>query len=129
MEIQVATFFLRLSVAVLMLWCALECWRTTKLLQNNSLKRIIKKIAFGIFAFAVGRLAALLLDNWLALGIGIFSNIVNYGFWFWVLYYLWKNRKHIQSESVGTEGRQRLSVLIDEFLVEINGRAKHLSEN
>ena len=115
----VIMLMVRLLVVVFMALCAYECWRTTKLIANYRLKKIVKKIALCIVAFSVGRLAASFFDSQLHDGIGIFSNLVNYAFWIWILYYLKKNRKRIESEDVGSGGRQRLSEAIDEIIIEI----------
>jgi len=127
MDIALITLLLRWAVVILMFWCAAEVWGTTTALQNKALRRIVKKIALGIFAFGAGRLFASLFDNYLAFDIGIFSNLVNYGFWCWILYYVRKNRIKIQSEVVGAQGRQRLSELVSDILIEMDGRVKHIS--
>jgi uncharacterized protein YacL len=128
MSVAIITLFLRWTVVILMLWCGLEIWRTTTSLQSKSLKQIVKKIALGVIAFAVGRLVASLLDNYLAYDIGIFSNIANYAFWFWVLFYVYKNRKRVQSEAIGDVGRERLSNFINEIIVEMKlERDRHIT--
>jgi hypothetical protein len=119
METQITTLILRWLVVVAMLAVAYEAWAITTLLENQRLIRIVKKIANGLIVFAIARLFASIADNYVGFGIGVCSNVINYAFWIWVFWYFHRQKKRLQSESIGPDGRRRLSNSIDEILDEL----------
>lgn len=119
METQLLTLILRWLVVIAMLAVAREAWHITAMLENQRLIKIVKKIAKGLVVFAIARLVASFADNYIGFGIGISSNVVNYAFWIWVFWYFHRQKKRLQSETIGPDGRRRLSASIDEILDEL----------
>lgn len=118
-DTQTITLILRWLVVLAMFACAREAWLITKLLENRRFIRIVKKIAVGLIVFAFARLAASIIDNYLSFGVGVLSNVVNYAFYFWILYYFHKQRRRLKSEMVGADGRRRVSGAINDILDEM----------
>ncbi|HEX9962056.1 MAG TPA: hypothetical protein VGB00_14060 [Pyrinomonadaceae bacterium] len=110
------TLILRWLVVAAMLFCAWEAGRITTMLDNKRLIRIVRKIAKGLAFFALARLAASFVDDYVGFGIGLFSNLVNYAFWGWIYWYFRRQRRRLQDETFTPQIRLRLSRSIDEVL-------------
>lgn len=114
------------SMAIFVLACGVEAWRIASSIKNARLRDILKRISVGLVSFFVARLAAALTDGYFQLLIPFASYTVNFLFWFWVLYHFRRQRKIVQSDSVGEAGRRRLSVSIEQIIEEMTREQEKL---
>lgn len=127
LNISEMTMVLRLIVVFLALIIAQEAWRIFGLLDNARLSRIVRKIYMTFLLYGICRFLATFADNYLDYGIGIFSNIVNDGFFIWIYIYFRRQRKRLESDSFTPDNRRRISGIIDELLDELRLEKEKLS--
>lgn len=80
------TFCLRQGVALVIGLCGVVLWLITNELKSPQVKKLVKKNGIIILVFAAFRIIAAFADYKYGFGIGLWSNIVNYLFWLWVLF-------------------------------------------
>lgn len=135
MDTVTITFFIRLAVAFLCGWIALELYRITKVIDSERLQEVVFRGAawFGIFAFA--RFAASFLDSFLKFeigggenqaGIGIFSNVVNFTFYGGVIYLLYRYRRIFEMSEPDTSGKKKVAQIFDDLLGEMEAAKNRL---
>lgn len=130
---EMMTTVLRLVVFVLLMYCAWETWRIANLVQNRRLIRLTNRLFRAFIIVAIARLVAAALDAWFSYyAIGVFSNIVNNGFYLFIAFLLVRQRRRLQIDQITidiTGGKQvpnpkyinksRVTGLIDELLDEL----------
>lgn len=87
-EISLLTFFLRQGVALVIAANGLVLWMITRELRSERVKALVSKYGTIVLIFAACRVLAAFVDYEYGFGIGLWSNVVNYGFWSWLLFSL-----------------------------------------
>lgn len=85
-DTQLQTFLLRMLHSLFILAVSIELYRSALVVDNERLTRIFWKAALLSVLFFGGRITAGVLDSVFAFAIGWFSNLVNVGFWLYLVY-------------------------------------------
>lgn len=110
----------RILGALVVLPAVWEAWQISRLLQNISVGKLVKKITLGLAILVLSRIIASYADNFFGFSNFPFTGyLVNALFWLWVAWHLYRQRVAIASELMGIEGRRRVSQYIDEIIKEI----------
>lgn len=134
------TLILRLVVVGWVTFCAVISRLIAKAVGNQQLQKLSNKLFWCFVFFAFARLFAAALDDWLNYSVGIFSNIVNNGFYFLIAYMLLKlywrlTEKEEIEQADGTSitnpravNKKKLSVNIGEMFAEFQKGDRKLQE-
>lgn len=118
------TFVLRLVVSFLSFWVYVETKKVGNLLDSPRLKRVMRRIGLAFLCFGVARLIANVIDTFFEYGIGIFSNLVNIGFYMTFVWIFYRQRKRIEAVEFDTMGKRRLTPLIESYLSELEEKKR-----
>ncbi len=122
------TFLLRLGVSAISFWVWIETRKVSDLIDSPRLKRILRRIGIAFLAFGVARLIANFLDTYLEFGIGLFSNIVNIGFYLSFVWIFYRQRKRIEAAEFDSTGGRRITPLIEAYLDELQRKKRLVDE-
>lgn len=126
-DTQAQTLALRIFSALIIFACGIELIISSKLIANRRLTWILYKGGIALLCFFGARFIAGFADDYFAFGIGLFSNLVNIGFWAIVYYKCRELRKRLASDEIGATGRNSLSESFDEILDGMTTAKRRLS--
>lgn len=127
-DVATQTFLLRIWVIVLCAAITLVAWQINRLLNVPEFNKLSYQL-FAVFGgFTIGRIVAALLDSYLNLNIGWFSNVVNTGFYLFWLVALIKLKKQVQNSPVDTvTGARRISGTVKQMFVDLENIEKKIN--
>lgn len=125
MKFDLLELIFRILSALFLIPVIYELWKLIKVISNSQFADIMKKLGIALGFFILLRILAAISDIHLGLELPVFGYIVNLTFWFWSAYYIFQQRRTLENEQFGDEGRNRLSKHIDDIINEIK-QAKRL---
>jgi hypothetical protein len=111
--------YIRLGLGIMMLFCAIEVFRAARTLANRELIMISRRIGATILFFGLLRIAGGFADDYLRFEFAYLTTLSVYLFWLVVYFFFWKQRRVLQSDEVGADGRTRISQNVDNIAAEM----------
>jgi hypothetical protein len=115
----VTLLYIRLGLGIMMLFCAIEVFRAARTLANRELIMISRRIGATILFFGLLRIAGGFADDYLRFEFAYLTTLSVYLFWLVVYFFFWKQRRVLQSDEVGADGRTRISQNVDNIAAEM----------
>lgn len=137
---EATTTLIRFLVSGLLIICAVICRIIAFIVRNKRLEYIANYLFLIFTGFAILRIVAAFLDSYWDFSVGLFSNIVNFGFylyWIYLLSYaLYRlTRKPVDIHQIGAEEKNaqiinnsELSELFDEVFDTIGFQKKETAK-
>lgn len=122
------TFLLRLFFVFLCLLIAREAYLIQNLIESKRLTKLFYMVTIFFVSFALGRLIASLIDNYLEFSIGYISNLVNISAYLLLFAVLKRQRHTIQRLEHDTSGQKKITELIESLVNEMVQARKEIRQ-